>query len=321
MIKKILLISGDPYSVNTEIIFKTWKKINYNTKNKIYLISDYKLIKTQLKKLNYSLKILKVDNINQKTKNDCLKLINVNLKFNNPYNISKKNRAVFVKNCLDKAHHLASRSESIGIINCAIDKTLLSNQKMGVTEYLAAKCKVKKDKEVMLIKNRNLSVIPITTHLDVKEISKNINSKKIIKKVISANNWFKKYMRKKPKIGILGLNPHNAELRKKSEENKIIIPAIKKLLKLKIKIKGPLASDTVFIEDYKKFDLIVGMFHDQVLSPFKAIFKFDAINVTLGLKYLRVSPDHGTAVNLIGKKKAKPDSLIKCINFLHKIRK
>ena len=57
------------------------------------------------------------------------------------------------------------------------------------------------------------------------------------------------------------------------------------------------------------------MFHDQVLSPFKAIFKFDAINVTLGLKYLRVSPDHGTAVNLIKKKIAKPDSLVKCINF------
>ena len=171
----------------------------------------------------------------------------------------------------------------------------------------------------MLIKNKNLSVIPITTHIDVKEISKNINSKKIIKKVISANDWFKKYIKKKPKIGILGLNPHNAELRKKSEENKIIIPAIKKLLKLKVKIKGPLSSDTVFIEDYKKFDLIVGMFHDQVLSPFKAIFKFDAINVTLGLKYLRVSPDHGTAVDLIGKKIAKPDSLIKCINFLHKI--
>ena len=163
-------------------------------------------------------------------------------------------------------------------------------------------------------------MIPITTHIDVKEISKKINSKKIIKKVLAANEWFKKYMKKKPKIGILGLNPHNAELRKKSEENKIIIPAIKKLLKLKVKIKGPLASDTVFIEDYKKFDLIVGMFHDQVLSPFKAIFKFDAINLTLGLKYLRVSPDHGTAVNLINKKIAKPDSLIKCINFLHKIK-
>lgn len=320
MIKKILLVTGDPNSINTEIIFKAWKKISQRAKNKIYLISNERLIKAQLKKLNYSLKVFKVDNINQQINTDCLKLINVNLKFSNPYNVSKKKRSIFIKNCLDKAHDFASQMAGTGIINCAIDKTLLSNQKIGVTEYLAAKCKVKKDNEVMLIKNKNLSVLPITTHIDVKEISKKINSKKIIKKVISANAWLKRYMKKKPKIGILGLNPHNAELRKSSEEKKIIIPAIKRLLRLKVSVKGPLASDTVFIEEFKRFDLIVGMFHDQVLSPFKAIFKFDAINVTLGLKYLRVSPDHGTAVNLIKKKIAKPDSLIKCINFLDKLK-
>ena len=124
-----------------------------------------------------------------------------------------------------------------------------------------------------------------------------------------------------PKIAILGLNPHNAELRSDSEENKKIIPAIKKLRKLDIKVKGPLVSDTVFINDYKNYDIIIGMFHDQVLAPFKSMFKFDAINITLGLKYLRVSPAHGTATNLILKKKANPTSLIKCINFISKFKK
>ena len=66
---------------------------------------------------------------------------------------------------------------------------------------------------------------------------------------------------------------------------------------------GPLVSDTIFINDYKKYDIIIGMFHDQVLAPFKTLFKFNAINLTLGLKYLRVSPDHGTAKNLIIEKK------------------
>ena len=65
--------------------------------------------------------------------------------------------------------------------------------------------------------------------------------------------------------------------------------------KNKININGPLVADTVFIKDYKKYDVIVGMYHDQVLAPFKTLFKFDAINITLGLKYLRISPDHGTA--------------------------
>ena len=85
-------------------------------------------------------------------------------------------------------------------------------------------------------------------------------------------------------------------------------------------MEGPLVSDTVFIKDFKNYDIIVGMFHDQVLTPFKSIFKFNAINITLGLKYLRVSPDHGTATNLILKKKANPSSLIQCINFFEKLR-
>ena len=71
----------------------------------------------------------------------------------------------------------------------------------------------------------------------------------------------------------------------------------------------------------KNFDVIIGMFHDQVLAPFKAIFKFDAINLTLGLKYLRVSPDHGIGSDLILKKKANPNSLIKCIKFINKYGK
>ena len=71
----------------------------------------------------------------------------------------------------------------------------------------------------------------------------------------------------------------------------------------------------------KKYDVILGMYHDQILTPFKTIFRFDAINITLGLKYLRLSPDHGTAKSIIGKNKANPLSLLKCINFLKNIKK
>ena len=81
----------------------------------------------------------------------------------------------------------------------------------------------------------------------------------------------------------------------------VIIPAIK-YLKKKYSSIWSFVADTIFINDFKKFDIIVGMYHDQVLAPFKALFKFNAINLTLGLNYLRVSPDHGTAKKLIGKK-------------------
>ena len=83
-------------------------------------------------------------------------------------------------------------------------------------------------------------------------------------------------------------------------------------------INGPFVSDSFFIKDFKNYNVIVGMYHDQVLIPFKSIFKFDAINITLGLKYLRVSPDHGVARNLIKKNKANYKSLLKCIKFINK---
>ena len=73
--------------------------------------------------------------------------------------------------------------------------------------------------------------------------------------------------------------------------------------------------DNVFLKDKIEYDVVVGMYHDQVLGPFKAINKFNGINVTLGLKYLRISPDHGTASELIFKKRANANSLINCINF------
>ncbi len=318
MKKKIIIISGDPNSVNSEIIFKTWKKLNKSIRKKIYLISNFRLLEKQFKKLKYKVNIMKVKKIYDEADNPKLKVVDINLKFKDPFNVNKKDSAIFIKRSLNLAHNYGLLKEVKGIINCAINKNLLQKEKWGVTEFFASKCKINNDSEVMLIKTKKFSVSPITTHIDIKEVSKKISKNKIINKVITINKWFQKELKKKPKIGILGLNPHNAEYRKKSEEIKKIIPAIMKLKKRGINIEGPLVSDTVFMYDFKKYDVLVGMFHDQVLTPLKAIYKFDAINVTLGLKYLRASPDHGTAKNLICKNKASPKSLIECINFIDK---
>jgi 4-hydroxythreonine-4-phosphate dehydrogenase len=81
-----------------------------------------------------------------------------------------------------------------------------------------------------------------------------------------------------------------------------------------------MVADNFFKNEYKKYDVVVGMYHDQVLIPFKNFFKLDAINVTLGLDYIRVSPDHGTAKDIILKKRGDPKSLIKCVEFLSKLK-
>ena len=319
MKNKIILVSGDPNSINSEIIYKSWKKLKKSLKKRIFVISNAHLLSQQFKKLKYPIKVVAINDFNQKIKGNSLKVLNVDVAFRNPFKVNKKNSSKFVINCLNYAHKLALNNNSLGIINCPVNKNLLKKKKIGVTEFLAKKCKIRKDSEVMLIYNRKLAVSPITTHIDVKDVSKKINNTLIVNKVIKINSWYLQNFRKKPKIGILGLNPHNGELRKHSEEKKKINPAILKLKKLKINAFGPLVTDTVFM-NWKNYDVIVGMYHDQVLTPFKTIFKFNAINITLGLKYFRASPDHGTAISLIGKNKANSLSLLNSINFLNSFK-
>ena len=316
MKNKILLVSGEPNSINSEIIYKCLKKMSKKIQKSIYLISNYELINKQFKLLKYKKKLVKVKNPYEISNKNELKIIDIGLKFKNPFKVSNKESSKFVINSLNCAHKYSLNENVVALINCPINKQLLNKKEYGVTEYLAAKCNINDNSEVMLIKNKKIAVCPITTHQDIKNISKKISSDLIIKKIKVINKWYIKKMKKKPKIAVLGLNPHNSEFKKNSEEIKKIIPAINQLKKLNINLDGPYSADTIFINDYKKFDVIIGMYHDQVLSPFKALFKFDAINITLGLKYLRMSPDHGTAFNLIKKNKASPESLQKCFSFV-----
>ena len=173
----------------------------------------------------------------------------------------------------------------------------------------------------MLIYNKNLSVSPITTHVPLKNVSKMIKKSLIVNNTLHINQFYKNKLKKKPKIAILGLNPHNFEFKKNSEEVKIIKPIVNNLSK-KINISGPYSADTIFFYDnLKKFDVIVGMYHDQVLTPFKALFGFDAINITLGLPYIRMSPDHGIAEDKKKLNKANPQSLNSCIKIISKLIK
>jgi len=318
MKNKILILAGDPNSINSEIISKVWTKTNISIKNRLYLIANYNLINKQLKNIKSRISIVKVKKLNEKLQTNKLKVIDIPLKFENPFNVPLKNSKQYIIRSLNLAHKLAEKKEIKGFINCPIDKKLLGNsKKKGVTEFLASKCKISKDSEVMLIHNKKLSVVPLTTHININKVSKKLDINLIIKKMNTLQKQFIKLFKKKPKIGILGLNPHNSEFTKDSEEVKIIIPAILRLKKKGFHINGPLSADTLFIDNYKKYDVIVGMYHDQVLAPFKTLFKFDGINITLGLNYLRVSPDHGPAKDLIKKNQANYLSLLSSIKFFN----
>ena len=122
---------------------------------------------------------------------------------------------------------------------------------------------------------------------------------------------------KKPNIAITGLNPHCESIDRYNEDSKVIKPVVEYMKKSNYKISGPFPADTIFLkENRKKYDVIIGMYHDQVLTPMKTLFEYDAINITLGLPFIRISPDHGPNEKMLGKNLSNPLSLIKSISFL-----
>ena len=168
----------------------------------------------------------------------------------------------------------------------------------------------------MLIYNKKLSVCPITTHLPIKLVTKQISKQIITDKVSLISKFYKLNFGFKPKIAILGLNPHCESIHKYNEDEKIIKPTTQNLKK-KYNVSGPHAADTIFLKgNRKKINVVVGMYHDQVLTPLKTLYEYDAINITLGLPFIRISPDHGPNEKMLGMNKSNPTSLLRSIQFL-----
>tara|TARA_B100001094_G_scaffold185684_1_gene179868 strand:- start:1383 stop:2348 length:966 start_codon:yes stop_codon:yes gene_type:complete len=317
--KPLLIVAGEPNSIFLEIFFKSLKKIK--NKSPIILICSKKLFLLQLKYFNAKInfKLISIDDVLKKRYNHkIINLLDVNLNINKPFNKISNKSNVYIENCFDIALMLLKKGVSHKLINGPISKKhFLKNKYLGITEYLAKK--TNKENYAMLIYNEKLSVSPITTHLPIRQIPKKIKHKEIINKIILINDFIKKTLHFNPKFGVTGLNPHCESVNGINEDDKIVKPAIKKLAKMKYKVSGPFAADTIFMKKNRNsFDVIIGMYHDQVLTPIKTLYEYDAINITLGLPFLRVSPDHGPNTSMIGKNKSNPISLIKAINFLDK---
>ena len=319
-LKPIIIVAGEPYSVFLEIFFKSIKKNNF--KNPIILIVSKNLFIKQMKKLKFKFEInlLNEKNIDfNKLNNKKINIIDVYFKFKKTFgNISIKSN-LYIEKCFNIAIKILKRNTCLGFINGPISKKhFLKNKFFGVTEYLAHKTN-RENKVAMLIFNKKLSVNPITTHLPLKEVNKSISKKKIINNVKLIKQFYKKKFKKNPQIAVTGLNPHCESNYKSSEEKKIISPAINFLINKRYKIKGPFAADTIFMkEKSKNFDVIIGMYHDQVLTPIKTLFEFEAINITIGLPFIKITPDHGPNYEMIGKNKSDATSIFYAFKFLNK---
>ena len=319
MKKKIIIILGEPNSISSEIFLKSLGYIK-KTKLNFVVIGNYELLKNQAKYLNLKIDIdfnlSDINNLNDKKFN----FINIQYNQIKPFDLRLIRSDIFIKKSFETALVLIKKKLANGIINLPINKSKFTkNRYKGITEYIADKTN-NKNKENMLLYNENFSVLPLTTHIPLKNVYKEISFKKIEKACKNINYFYSNILRrKKIKIGILGLNPHNGENGYiGNEEKKIIIPAIKKLKK-KYSIIGPLSPDTSFLQRNKlKIDVLIGHYHDQVLTAFKTKFDLDAINITIGLPFIRVSPDHGIGTDIVGKGIANPKSFENAIKFFSK---
>ena len=317
--KPILIVHGEPNSVFLEIFFKSLRYKKF--KNPLILICSQKILKFQMKKLKFkmSIKILNPPLLNKmKLNNKTINIIDINYNKKLTFQKISSKSNEYIKDCFETSFKILKSGITNKLINGPISKKTFLNKKfLGITEYLTKKTKA--NQNAMLIYNKKLSVCPITTHLPLKSVVKNITKKQMIKKISLIDSFYKKYLDFKPKIAVLGLNPHCESVDKFNEDEKIIKPTIKYLSNKKINVKGPYSADTAFLKKNRNnIDVIIGMYHDQVLTPIKTLYEYDAINITLGLPFMRISPDHGPNQKMLGQNKSNPLSLVRAIEFLEK---
>ena len=314
----ILISGGEPNSIFLEIYFKILR--SKHIKSPLILISSEKLLKLQMKKLKFKKKIrnLEFSKLHQyKLNNSSINLINVEYNPKKAFEKISQKSNIFLRNSFETAFKILKKGKINKFINGPISKKNFLNRKfLGITEYISKS--FSKKNTCMLIYNNKLSVCPVTTHLPIKLVAKKINKKNISNKVDLINNFYETKLGFKPKIAVLGLNPHCESILKYNEDEKIIKPTIKYLQKRYL-VSGPYSADTIFLKNNRKnFDVILGMYHDQVLTPLKTLYEYDAINITLGLPFFRISPDHGPNEKMVGKNNSNSLSLYKAIKFLEK---
>jgi 4-hydroxythreonine-4-phosphate dehydrogenase len=185
----------------------------------------------------------------------------------------------------------------------------------GQTELLAHLSHTRRF--AMMLAGGPLRVALVTTHAPLRDVAKLITARKIVEVIELSNEICRRFGVRRPRIAVAGLNPHAGEGGLLGdEERRIIGPAVKRVARCGIDVSGPYSADTLFYRAaHGEFDAVVAMYHDQGLAPFKLIAFDNGVNLTLGLPFIRTSPDHGTAPDIAGKGVACPEGMIAAINM------
>ena len=322
--KKFILISaGDPSSISSEITIKAIQSSEINKNIMPLVVTDPKIIRDygEKNRSNFDINEIKDELYFTDYKKNKINVIPIKV-FEKPIlgNPTIKN-AVFIKDSILKCVNIQMASIASAIVTNPIHKKTMYDSGFnysGHTDFLAS-LSVKKKQPVMMLVGDNLKTIPLTIHVPLKKVSKLITQELIIFTINIAKEYLISYFGiSKPRIIVTGLNPHAGEDGDIGiEEKNIIMPAINKAIDNRtFYLSGPVSADSAFSYNKRKeYDLAICMYHDQALIPIKTLDFFNGVNVTLGLDFIRTSPDHGTGFDIAGKNKASPQSLISAINL------
>jgi len=319
----IALTAGDPGGIGPEIIVKTLKSLK-RSRHCAYLIvgtdSAFKLLKDKtglalpLKKIvRAEVKGLKAGSVSfLDVTSQALGSLNQKssaIIMPRPGSLARVNAAMALA-ALECAASMACTQEIQAIVTAPLNKTairMLLPGFQGHTEYLADRAGVKKF--AMMFVSPRLKVTLATIHVALKNVSGRITKAGLVEKMVLTNEFLKKRMKiKRPRLGIAALNPHGRETG--TEEDLVLVPAVKAAQKLGILAEGPISADRLFFDAYHGvYDGVISMYHDQALAPFKMIAFYDGVNTTLGLPFVRTSPDHGTAFDIAYTGKADASSM------------
>jgi len=308
---KVGISIGDPNGIGIEIVLKSFEDHRMLDFCTPIIFASNKVISYHKKALNINTNVHGIDDLNKVVVNK-VNLLNVgnemiDIEMGKATEISGK----YAFESLQSATKALVNDEIDVLVTAPINKQNIQSEKFqfqGHTEYLEDNID---GESLMILMTESLKIGLITGHIPVSEVAQTITSELIQKKIeIMYNSLVQDFNISKPKIAVLGLNPHCGDHGViGNEDDEIVLPTIQDIAKSGKLIYGPFAADSFFgSENYRRFDGVLAMYHDQGLAPFKTLAFGKGVNFTAGLDKIRTSPDHGTAYDIAGKGMANFDS-------------
>jgi 4-hydroxythreonine-4-phosphate dehydrogenase len=324
MAKPLALTSGEPAGIGPDITIKAWLRRDELKLPPFYWLGDPDLLARRAKSLGVRLKLAEI-RADQACAvfADALPMVATGhvatAQPGKPDGTSAEVAMSSIRKAVDDA--MAGRASAV--VTNPIAKSVLYRagfRHPGHTEYLAelAATAGRTPQPVMMLWSTALAVVPVTIHVSLREALAQLSTNLIVTTVrIVAADLKTRFLIANPRLAVSGLNPHAGEEGSLgTDEETIVAPAIEILRGEGMNIRGPLPADTMFHEAARRtYDCAICMYHDQALIPIKTLAFEDAVNVTLGLPFIRTSPDHGTAFDIAGSGKANPSSLIAALRL------